>query len=129
MISTVPLPKGGDGNVPLCSDGFAVQFDALNLVQGLRSKIAFSAMRTADDRDVLNHEQASPFAITAGYLPNDRTTFTAYVTNHRSFLYSRKMVINTNFPVGLNLIATITASSASDWPPIRYFHSAEARSL
>jgi hypothetical protein len=37
------LRKGGDSDIPLGSKGFAVQCDALNLVQGLGGEMAFSA--------------------------------------------------------------------------------------
>jgi hypothetical protein len=50
------LRKSGNGDTPLRSNGFTVQFNTLDLMQGLSSEIAFSTMRTAYNRDVFNNE-------------------------------------------------------------------------
>ena len=87
-----------------------MQFDAFDLVQGLGGQVAFAAMGATDDGHVLDDEEAGPLAVTARYATHVRAALTTNIAYHRLTCHSRKTVMKTSLPVGLNLVTTVTAA-------------------
>ena len=47
-----------------------MQLDPFDLVQGFGCQVAFSAVRTRDDRDIFNHQQIGSLAVASGHEPD-----------------------------------------------------------
>jgi hypothetical protein len=100
-----------------------MQLDAFEFVQGLSGQVAFAAVGTTDDGYILDDEEADPLTVTARNAPHVRAALTTDIAYHRLTHHSRKTVIKTSLPFGLNLVTTVTVAPSEAWPFTRYFHS------
>jgi len=64
----------------------SVKLDPLNLVQGLRGEIAFTAMRTTYHRYIFNNQQIFPLAIATGNVTNLCSFLATNITNERRII-------------------------------------------
>jgi hypothetical protein len=60
-----------------------MKLDPFNLIESLCREIALATMGTTNDRDILNDQQAVPFAVTPRYMTKLCSFFSTNITYHR----------------------------------------------
>jgi hypothetical protein len=84
----MPSRKSGYGYASLLAERFAMEFDALDLLQGLRREVALAAAGATDNGHILNNEQVRPFAVTARNSTDLCAGLTTNIANHTFSLLS-----------------------------------------
>lgn len=67
------------------SQGFSVEFNPLDFVKGVCSKVAFAAMRATYDWNVLDHKQVFTLAICPSNPADDYSFASTNITYHLAF--------------------------------------------
>jgi hypothetical protein len=89
VSACVYLDESGNSYAPLCGQGFAMEFDALKLMQRLGSEIALPAVWATDNRHVFDDEQVRPFAVTSGQVADFGPILATNIADHSFSPYSR----------------------------------------
>ena len=76
------MSEGSHLNGSLDRKASAVQLDPLDLMERLGRHVVFTAVRTDNDRNLLDEQEAFPFAIGSGDLSNPRPFLTTVIACH-----------------------------------------------
>jgi len=72
-------------NRPLCRNALAMQANAFEFMQGVRSKITLSALRTGHERDIFDNEETCAFPYRFYNAAYTRAVCPTHITDHLPF--------------------------------------------